>query len=67
MDETKNLEELTTEISNQFLDSVYILDILEEIAECDTKECFLISLLKNNVHKSFKTMEACRKLISFAD
>jgi len=67
MEELKNLEQLTAEISNQLFDSLNILEIFEEIVECDRKEGFLITSLQKNIDKAFKYTEMCRELISIPD
>jgi len=67
MEEKKNLEQLTAEISNKLYDSINLLEILEEIAECNRKEGFLVSSLLKNINQAFNDIETCRQMISVPD
>jgi hypothetical protein len=65
MEEKTNLETLTQKVSDNLLDSIYIVEILEEMFEdCGGKEGFLLSSLKNNIKAAFETTEDCRNIIS---
>jgi len=67
MEEKKNLEQLTAEISNQLYDSIALLEILEDSFEGARKEGFLVSTLQNNINKAFNNIETCRQMISVPD
>ena len=67
MEEFKNLEELTKNISDKLLDSISMLEILRDIIEGELKEDFLISSTHKNIKQSFNDTEKCRKLISIPD
>lgn len=67
MEEPKNLEELTKKISNDLIDTINLLDILEEILEGKRKEDFLVNSIKKNVRNAFNNIESCRQLISIPD
>lgn len=62
-DENFNLIELTTKISRELLDSIYIIDIIYEISDGDGKIGTLLSILKNNITSAFDETEKCRKII----
>ena len=67
MEEQTNLQKMTEEISNKLLDTKYILDVLEELTECDPRENILISQARERVESSFLTVENCRRLIANID
>lgn len=67
MEESKNLKELTAKVYNDILNTLYLLEILEEIVDGDRKEDFLVLTAKNNIHNTFDNIEHCRKLISTTD
>lgn len=67
MEEIKNLEQLTAEVSNLLLDSKNLLEILEDIVEGERKEYFLVASLQKNISKAFDDIEICRELISIPD
>jgi len=67
MEETKNLKELTSKISNNLLETISILDILEEIIDGERKEGFLVSSMQMRIHNAFNDIEECRKLIANPD
>ena len=67
MEEFKNLEELTKNISDKLLDSISMLEILRDIIDGEQKEDFLISNSLKNIKQSFNDIEKCRELISIPD
>ena len=67
MEESKNLADLTKDISNQLIGSIELLDILEDVVDGERKECFLVSSLQKNINKAFKDIEICRHMISVPD
>ena len=67
MERTKNLAELTKNISDKLFDSINLLEILEEVVEGERKEYFLVSTLQKNIEEAFDDIEDCRQLISIPD
>ena len=67
MERTKNLAELTKNISDKLFDSINLLEILEEVVEGERKEYFLVSTLQKNIEAAFDEIEDCRQLISIPD
>ena len=65
MENSKNLEELSAEISSKLVDSLAIIDILSDIFEGNYKEDTLLCFLKNNVKSAFTLIEQSRSMISF--
>ena len=64
MEEIKNLAEQTEEISNLLLDSLTLLELLEDVVDGEQKEYFLVSAIQKNIDKAFCNIEDCRRLIS---
>lgn len=67
MENELNLAELGRNISDKLVDSKYLIDILEEIAEGEPKLQILINLLKQNIMSAFKEIEECRQKIYILD
>lgn len=67
MEDTKNLKNLTAKISNNLLETISVLDILEEIIDGERKESFLVSSMQERIHNAFSDIEECRKLIANPD
>ena len=67
MEEIKNLEQLTTDISDVLYESINLLEILEDVVDSSRKECFLVSTLQKNIKKAFDDVETCRQMISIPD
>ena len=67
MEENKNLEQMTKEVSDLLFDAKSLLDILCDIIDCDRKEDFLLSSAIKNIDNAFNCIEDCRKLISNAE
>lgn len=67
MENTKNLSELTKEISNNILNSLILSEILKDIIDGNAKEDILISYIYKNIKNAFDNIELCRKAISKPD
>lgn len=67
MEEKKNLEVLTREVSHLLYDSKNLLEILSEIIDGNRKEDFLVNSVIKNINNAFDTIENCRMMISFPD
>lgn len=67
MEEIKNLKELTKRISNNLLETISVLDILEEIIDGKRQESFLVSSMQDRIYNAFNDIEECRKLIANPD
>ena len=64
MKKYKNLEDRNRIISGKLLESIYLLEILEEACESHAKEGTLVNIAIKNVNIAFKEVEKCRKMIS---
>lgn len=67
MKKYKNLEERSKIISEKLLETIYLLEILEDFCESDAKAGTLVSMANKNINISFHEIEKCRKLISVSD
>ncbi len=67
MKKYKNLEDRNRIISEKLLESIYLLEILEETYESQAKEGTLINLAIKNINIAFKETEKCRKMISITE
>jgi hypothetical protein len=67
MKKGKNLKILSTEISNNLIDTIYLVEILEDFLNYSGKEEILVRILKKKIKSSFYKIEKCRKMISFVD
>lgn len=67
MQEFKNLEQATKLISDNLLESLTMLEILDELVDYSIKESTLISKIKINLKNSFEQTELCRSVISVPD
>ena len=67
MKKNKDLNYLNKKISNRLLESIRLLDILETLIDGKAKEDILISIIKQNIKKSFNDIQDCRRMISFGD
>lgn len=63
----KNLERLTKDVSGKVLDSMNLLDVLEELSDGDKKIYKIIRLISKNLRCAFGDIETCRKMISVPD
>lgn len=59
MEETKNLRDLTKRISNNLLETISVLDILEEIIDGKRQESFLVSSMQDTIYNAFNDIEEC--------
>lgn len=64
MDITKTLEERNREVSSKLLDSLYLLELLEEMLAENAKMSTVVSIITNNVKSSFDEISECRSMIS---
>ncbi|MBO6257463.1 hypothetical protein J6N69_05460 [bacterium] len=64
MKKYKNLEERSRIISEKLLESIYLLEILEQACESQAKKGTLVNIAIKNVNIAFKEVEKCRKMIS---
>ena len=67
MQEFKNLEQSMKFISASLLESLTMLDILDEIIDYSIKESTIISNIRNNIKNSFEQTELCRGIVSVPD
>ena len=67
MKKYKNLEDRNRIISEKLLESIYLLEILEETYESQAKEGTLINLAIKNINIAFKETEKSRKMISITE
>jgi|GEM_PF-4225467 len=52
---------LSRNIAGRLLEALYILDIMETLAEGDGKSEILIKMLKHNIKPAFDEIEECRR------
>lgn len=64
MEEKKNLETLSENVSDKILESIYLIEILDELYDGCGKEGILLTSLKRNMKSAFEAIEDCRKMIS---
>ncbi len=64
MKRQKTLAQMSKQISNNLLESIYLLDILRDIVGGEAKQDTLILKIKQNIKASFKQILICRKFIS---
>ena len=64
MKKIKNLEERSRLISEKLLETIYLLEILEDAYEGEAKEGTIINLASKNINIAFNEIEKCRKMIS---
>mgnify|MGYP006916028193 CR=1 FL=1 len=64
MEEIKNLADLTKDISDMLIQSIEIINIIDEITYDDTKIAPLINIINDNIKKAFNINEQCRIIIS---
>lgn len=58
-----NLKTSQRHIASSLLQTIYIIDILEEIADGDGKMTAMLNYIRKNVRFSFNETEKCRKLL----
>ena len=67
MENEQNLAKLTRDISNSLLNSINLVEILEEITDIDSKSGTVITILQNNLKSAFENIENCRHKIFILD
>ena len=67
MEKEQNLAELTKDISERLLNSINLLDILEEIIEPSPKIGTVVSLMQNDLKSAFNNLEERRRKIFILD
>lgn len=63
MEKQTSLAELSKDISNKLLESHYLLEILQDESDIETKFQTILSILEKNISSAFREIEACRKMI----
>lgn len=63
MEKETTLVELCKSVADKLLESINLLDILNDIADGEAKQGTILSILKNNIVTSFVEIEECRKKI----
>lgn len=63
----RSVEQINKDISGKLLDTLRLLEILEEMIDCSAKEELLVTIAKRNVELAFKDIEKCRVMISVVD
>ncbi len=64
MENEKSLATMNQQVSAKLLESMYLLDILEDLLEGNAKESIILSLVIKNIEFSFDEISECRKIIS---
>lgn len=65
--EQRNLAEISRDISNRLPDSIYVVEILDELECMGAKESAMLSKIGENIRNTFKDIERCRTIISIAE
>ena len=61
--EHNNLANLNINIGEKLVETINILEVLDEIIDGDAKIMALLKIVKNNIISSFNDIELCRKMI----
>ena len=61
--EHNNLANLSINIGEKLVETINILEVLDEIIDGDAKIMALLKIVKNNIISSFNDIELCRKMI----
>lgn len=64
MNNKQSLSKLSRNISRKLLDSIYLLEIMEELTDGKAKEGTLLDIVQNKIHTAFNDIEQCRKILS---
>lgn len=64
MTKERNLARLTSEISHLLLESIYLIEILEDVLDGDGKTSTLLNEISKKTKKAFNNNEDCRQFIS---
>ncbi|MBQ3311434.1 hypothetical protein IJG72_05085 [bacterium] len=67
MENKLNLAELTKDISNRLLETKYLLDIMEDIIDGESKLETLHKQVMKNIISAFHEIEECRQKIYILD
>ena len=67
MEESSNLAQICAEISKNLLDSKNLLEILNDLADGDSKIDTIADYLQQNITSAFINIEKCRKIIYILD
>lgn len=67
MEHFENILQLNKDISSKLLDSIYLLEILDDLIDGEPKEGTILSVLKQNIISSFQEISDMRRLISDID
>lgn len=67
MKKQRSISELNKEISGYLLDSINLLEILENITDGEAREDVLIGLIKRKIKSAFFDIEKCRKIVCISD
>ena len=62
--QTQKFEECSKISSSNILDSIWLLEALEELAQGDPKLCTIISVIKTKLKTAFDKIESTRQIIS---
>ena len=67
MKKNKSLAKISKNISSKILDSIYLIDVLDDLADGEAKELTILNIIRNNLKTSFNDIEQCRKIISIPE
>lgn len=67
MSEEKTIASRNADISKKLLDSLYLIETLEDLYEAEAKAGTILEIVRKNIDFAFNEIEKCRKIISPAE
>ena len=61
---TKNLEQLCKDVSDNLIDSLILVEVLEDIIEGERKMYSMLTIIEQKLKNAFSDIETCRGYIS---
>lgn len=63
----KNIKERNKETASKLLDSLYLIEALDDILDGKAKECTILNIIKQNIHIALDEINQCQIMISDID
>ena len=67
MKKRKNLSQLQQNISENLLESIRLVEILDELNDGEAKRDILINMLHKKICSAFNNTSKCRRMIAFIE
>ena len=67
MEQSKNLAQMCAKIHTDLLETIFLVDTLDDLIGAESKEGTIIEIILKNLKSDFETISECRKLISPVD